>query len=1782
MSKIIKAKAKKIISMILSLIIGISIIPISASNVLAEINDTISVSFIVEDSVNNPIENAAITIFVDSGMGNELDSERTDADGHVTFELEEHDVYYYCVEAEDMIEITDAFIKNDADIINVTMKYSAICHSCHGPGECYECEGAGEVIKESVCEQCNGIGTVETVCDDCNGIDSEDCSTCNGTGISEEICSVCNGSKILQIKEECTACNGSGECQDCNGKGIVEAYDDFDFKFETNPKIKYGSEKIPNPVTVTASEGKISYSSDDENIVCVDEEGNLTATGNAGDEATITASIGYDKVNGYAPKEAQCKVTIVEADYETIITGNNLQYNGLNQKLVTIEDEAIESVSYTVNGVASDGTAKDAGDYEVKVNVVKDGNHAEYSDTVNVTIEKAPVKIIPNANQEKYFNSYAVNTDGKPFEYSVEGEQNEDKVIIEGNLSYENINDDDEIGKSYKITQGDLKLSSDSVNDNYEMLFDDSAAVKVINFKTDASAQINDKDIAIDEYWFNKEYIQGTDSCEGRKCVTIKAPDGYLISTENKRSGNWSECITITEDGNYDRYTYYLKENEFGSVSDAKLLSFGIDTVEPEFNSVTFSADKNIFNSIGRLLKYGSFFKHQLIADVASSDSLSGVETVKVCFADADNENDYIYLSEDNEKFVIANDGQTVTGRFFVYVEDKAGNVNTNVNRIVTTENSNIEDEDSCVIMIENNAPVLTNSNNGSKINIIPLNERDNDRYNTSDKEFAYSNDVNFEFTLTDQESGLYYTQIIVNGQKLDKYQYSYESIKTYTDSYIVNTADFEADEDGKYVLAAEYTDAAGNVDTAVETVYIDRHAPIVKSFEITGLIGTKNDTSVPHAVFSTTYGYYFSESATVNVTFGDYSEDNEFLSGIKEVYIYLVDKDSNNIYQITKDGTMELISSLDEISAIPVSELDDIKDDTNDIKSFEFTVDKDFKGQIYAKAVDNVGNDLSVPSTDAGVLIPSDVKSIIGEDISYNDAGFQKPNGSIVESEDLHNDNTISGITINLKTSDNTDAEGLALYGDNVYLDISVWDRYSGIESIEVSVNAPQDKNENYSHTLKIGNTSTKESLTYTQNSDLREQDWAIVNTDENLITEVSNTIEVSNDSNAIVVTVKLIDRAGHTSTASKTFSIDKTSPQIEVSYDNNSVMNGKYYQDHRIPTVTIKERNLIGSNISFTAIRDNETINVNTDYLKLINGELTVDEETDKAYYTYVLDPNSKEYKDILSALRFTYQGDYEFNVSAVDNSGKTTYYRAENEEFSIDTSTPMIRVEFDNDSAENGNYYKEKRTATITVTDRYFDSSKTVIDITSYNNGVKDEKVPSASNWTNQNDRYEQSCTVTFDEERTYSFTVDSTDLSGKAASQYTVSDFNIDNNDPVIKITINDKEIKDGGREAYLEDVLPEIKIEDTNFDSLNTTVVLTPAVKRDNVLLNYESEPIALNPDQENGMVYTYKNFSSEEGHQRIYDNIYTLTVETTDKSGRTAQSQTVTFSVNRHGSTYMFDVNPYYKEKPVIQVTEVNVNPLDLEADDTYVNVISSSGSTQRLISKDNIIKRSEPNTANNNTENWYEYVYAIPSSCFSIDDYYSIKISSVDTAKKISTNVNEENNLPINFTVDETNPYFEVTNYTENEKLDESSFTLDLKLLDDTSGIAKYEVYFDGQPIAVEDVKESYKNKITVSVPVDGDSANKLSDASGRTLSVKIWDAAANDNFSDLASEYYEYNVRISTNFFVNAFATLQDFYANTLAFWSTMAGIIVVVGAVTWIIIAKKKKSNNKEISN
>lgn len=221
------------------------------------------------------------------------------------------------------------------------------------------------------------------------------------------------------------------------------------------------------------------------------------------------------------------------------------------------------------------------------------------------------------------------------------------------------------------------------------------------------------------------------------------------------------------------------------------------------------------------------------------------------------------------------------------------------------------------------------------------------------------------------------------------------------------------------------------------------------------------------------------------------------------------------------------------------------------------------------------------------------------------------------------------------------------------------------------------------------------------------------------------------------------------------------------------------------------------------------------------------------------------------------------------------------------------------------------------------------------------------------------------------------------------------------------------------------------------------------------------------------------------------------------------------------------------------------------------------------LNSKDIIGEQVMEGTATN----WYEYVYTIPSKCFEVDDVYSIKLSSVDTAERKSTNISDANNDEIMFTVDTANPYFEVTNYKESDdSVKEEEFTLDVVLNDDMSGIASYEVKFDGQEIEnVEIENGNYKNSISVPVTISG--ATKLSDAAGRKLEIVLKDAAGRTN------DTKEFNVRISTNFFVNALAKLQDFYHNTVAFWSTVSGVAVVAAAAVWFIVAKRRISTNNE---
>lgn len=1842
MSTKIKPKFSfKLLSVLLAVLMVASSFPVAAGSAFAkDETNQISMTFVVTDTAEQPVNGATVEIR-DNNTKNVLTTStlidrfkntyETDENGKVTFDVDEVDVYDYTVTAKGMSTISGKINKTDlADpkkndgTISVSLNYLVECSTCKGTGKqnCPKCNGTGKI-----CSTCSGTGKIDQKCPECNGVDFENCAKCLGKGTVEEECPDCKD-ESKQI--DCPDCNGNKtvECKTCYGTKEIEARD-FEFKFDGDVSVRYKS-SVENPVYVQdeTNTNKVTYSSDNADIT-VDENGTITAGKKAkvGDWAIITAIIPVDKENGYKAKRATCKVTVCKSgDIESLYSVKySMSYIAAPVEFITAKaqddkdaqdskDDQKINVVYYKKGDESKTPVKpeDVGTYRAEVSADDYENKIIEEDFV---ITPAKLTIIPDSDprQEKEYGEVP----NIKFDYKVYDEEKpEDKIET---IDFEKIDDskkpvfaskDNTYRLSYKGFKGETAENDeepDHIGDNEitlgKLILDESAkanknyviggiekvniTVKDIPFEKDKeliklpTGYYEYKNGEKTEYWYNKEYFDNH-----KNVVEFKAPNSekvtYKINTERNFSGK-RDSVSFTKECHFIEHIIYVKkiyENEtniFKKYSYTKVkVTFGIDRTAPKLKygendkkPIKFEHDNDSkLASIGRLLTFGNFFNEKINATVNAEDEgkyPSGIdENSYKMYLKLSNDNEDIknFTADKNKLSYTLTDKEKkektkLEGNVFVSVKDRAGNKLENE----MVSQSNAEGLENTGFMIENIKPTLrqveTKDENGEikKVSIEVV----HDEKVKSNGNDVYSGDVTFKFTAEDYESGLYNVDIRVNGKSAEESglvisEKDAPNAKEAVTSknYEVSTAKFERA--ASYKIKITVADNAGNTDEFEKTIHIDRQAPVVTEFKITNTAGgTSDGDTVPQNVSLTSYGFYFKESADVTVSFEDAGTDDNWASGVAKVKIYLQDK-SGAIYRVNRDKSLTKVDSVSDVTEIT---LPSISNNT----SFTFSINQDFKGQIYAMAYDAVEN---YPKNSEK---PSDYT-----DDMFTKDGYQKPDGDIIESLKKHN--ATYAINFNAPETKNKDKDGTPLYSDldnkGINLDLTVSDTYSGIKSISVEVSAPYDTDENFKHKVTVGkNAKDSSALTY-DNSGTRENDWVITNTDENLATEMKNTINITNNSNDIEVKVTLVDRASHESTKSYKLSIDKTKPEIEITYKNNDVQNGKYYQDDRTATVTVRELNLsTPAQFNITALCDKTDIKPSEQALAELIKKTYDKKNFEKFHKEAGEDGKKTEYYEFIFEIPAKTQGDYEITASVTDNAGnKSDYNRVDR--FSVDTTTPFITVTFDNDQSRNGNYFATKRTATITVTDRYFDATQSPVVINSTDNGDK-ISAPSQSGWSKQNSKYEQSCTVDFSKDGKYSFTVDTTDLSGKQATQYTVSDFIIDNTDPTIKLYINNEEVKDGENRAYIDEVMPKVVVEDTNFSQTDTKVTITPVIAKDKTNFGYESTLISKKAKYENGMTYVFNNFTGEDGKERKYDNIYNLDVSTIDKSGHTTKAQRITFSVNRYGSVYICKPNRYYAEKPVIQVEEINVNPINFKSKETYINVISSSGKIQTLKSKDLIIQKQEASN-----KNWYSYLYAIPSKCFDIDDVYSIKISSKDTAKRVSTNINDANKKDIMFTVDTTNPYFEVTNYIENENIKAESKELEIALMDDTSGVASYNISFDGQPIENVETKV-YENKVNFKFDVKG--ATALKDAKGRQLEVKITDAAGRTNTMS-ENDKSTFNVRISSNVFVEALATMQDFYQKTTAFWCTVAGIVAVIGVVAWIIIAKtKKKSNENE---
>jgi len=739
--------------------------------------------------------------------------------------------------------------------------------------------------------------------------------------------------------------------------------------------------------------------------------------------------------------------------------------------------------------------------------------------------------------------------------------------------------------------------------------------------------------------------------------------------------------------------------------------------------------------------------------------------------------------------------------------------------------------------------------------------------------------------------------------------------------------------------------------------------------------------------------------------------------------------------------------------------------------------------------------------------------------------------NGLIVDNNAPHEEFTAPEISLTSEKTDN------GIYNGDVKIDVSVEDplvggTYSGLKTINYRVlNMGQ---ETQSGTLYEFNSATP------QQSELLKTWTGEITVDSNL-----------NNSNNVVIEIYAVDNALNSSTETTSVKIDTTAPEIAVTYSNNQVSGAadKYYRS-RTANFVITERNFDASDVVLYKIKDNVSTAVTLQW-----GETSGSGNGDNTQYS--------------ASLPFNDDGDYSFSISFTDMAGNESE-KITGETFTVDATAPSISVSFDNNEVQNDVYFKENRTATLTVTEHNFDSDRSKVKITASLDGETIE-VPVLSEWKDKgNDQHE--ATIAFTNDGDYTFSIESTDMAGNKNSNVDYGTtkagekFTVDTEIRKPEIT----GVEDG--KPYKGEVIPSISFSDINVDSYEYSILRTSMNKK-NIDVTEQFMPETSLIRDGNSFIGTYDTFESI----RDNDGIYTLNVKIKDKAGNEEEQQ-VTFSVNRFGSVYVFSdymisLQGAYKQtidEPIV-ITEYNADPLvsdslkiEIDCDNTPKQDVEYTSSPEVNSS----VKAGE--------SGWYEYSYTIESNNFQQDGGYEIKISSLDKAGNPSEATNDKNKKSIlnydgefingeavSFKVDTTPP--ELTNVTGLEKKSIDASTVDVGYeVFDAIGLEKITVYVDNKEVFATD---NFENLINTS------GTFQLSEGVDQQVKFMIEDKAGNVTDTSDANFAHAFKfepiVTISPNPFIR-------WYANKVLFWSSLGiGGAGIAGAIAAIL--KKRRHRN-----
>lgn len=617
------------------------------------------------------------------------------------------------------------------------------------------------------------------------------------------------------------------------------------------------------------------------------------------------------------------------------------------------------------------------------------------------------------------------------------------------------------------------------------------------------------------------------------------------------------------------------------------------------------------------------------------------------------------------------------------------------------------------------------------------------------------------------------------------------------------------------------------------------------------------------------------------------------------------------------------------------------------------------------------------------------------------------------------------------------------------------------------------------------------------------------------------------------------VVNDKGSEDYVSEQFVLDSKHPTVEIKWDR-TLRYDRYFNMAGSEVVTasiiVTEHNFWGN---FINVSYKYTDNART-------GTSTIPVDTTHANWTQI-SGNTDMYRLDVS---LSNEGDYEFVVDGEDIATNDLVWTGEKNitYVTIDKTAPTGSIVFDNNNAVNGKYFTGPRNATITIDERnFFDGSHdpeitTEPQVITGHDGSRGYF--NQSGWSHNNNDTIHTMTVNFPVEGTYVITVEGVDLANKALNPLSSGEFVVDWTQPNINISgVSD-------HQAYGDAISPVVTINDANMSPQTNCQVNNLGITKGNP---FQTSPAASDAQ------YTY----SYPNPERIPDNdgVYRINVNAYDMAGN-ASTQTLAWSVNRFGSTYVIDaetekmMDGYVNNERLVDVKVTEINPSNIES--KHVEMTKGSFT--------NTLTEGQDYTASvsGGGDSWVQCEYVIAKNFFKEDSRYSINYYSKDAAGNENDNTqdnrNQQRNAKVNvqFMLDNAKPTCFYNNLGEN-LINKPDHDASVVFEDNSKEFEFAKVTIDG--------KETYLQGDKLKKDNDYEIGFTLNDsATPHEITVESTDKAGNK------METSHKSVVVSTNPFVL-------WFYNTPLFIGTLVVIASIAGGLIWWFVKRSNNENNKQ---